>query len=155
MCVFTKVGKQEQYELGKYLRRRYQNLIGSQYSSDNVYIRSSDTDRSLQSAAANAAGMFPPTGDEVWNKDLFWQPIPVHSSIPFSDDYLLNTDAFCPRYDQLFREFTKSTEFKYEMKKNAELIEYLRMNTGETLSNFIEVMWLVTLLQEEEEKGFA
>lgn len=107
------------------------------------------------SAQCNAAGMFPPSEDEVWNKDLYWQPIPVHTKIPFSEDYLLNTYAICPRYDQLFSEFTESTEFKYEMKRNAELIEYLESNTGRPLPNFIEVIWLVALLQEEEEKGFV
>lgn len=30
------------------------------------------------SAQANLAGLFPPTGDQVWNPDIRWQPIPVH-----------------------------------------------------------------------------
>lgn len=36
-------GKQMQYDLGKFLRRRYNRLIGPGYSPNKVYIRSSDT----------------------------------------------------------------------------------------------------------------
>ncbi|XP_055307347.1 prostatic acid phosphatase-like [Sitodiplosis mosellana] len=78
----SNLSKRQQYELGKYLRARYQKLIGAHYSPKKVYIRSTDEDRNLQSAQCNAAGMFNPTGDEVWNK-LGWQPIPIHT-VPLS-----------------------------------------------------------------------
>lgn len=36
-----------------------------------------DFDRTLASAQANLAGLFPPThDDEKWHNDLLWQPIP-------------------------------------------------------------------------------
>lgn len=137
------------------MRKRYQELIGAHYSPKKVYIRSSDTDRTLMSAQCNAAGMFPPAGDEVWSKELpNWQPIPIHT-IPFSDDYLLNSFMPCSRYDQLYKEFTESKEFKYQMNGNSDLIEYLRTNTGKTLSNSIEVMYLFALLVDEKEKGLV
>lgn len=41
-------GKQYQYLLGQYFRRRYQKLIGVYYSSDTVSIQSSRYDRSMQ-----------------------------------------------------------------------------------------------------------
>ncbi|KAJ6641619.1 Testicular acid phosphatase like, partial [Pseudolycoriella hygida] len=72
----TNAGKKEVYELGKYLRRRYANLIGQHYSSDEFYIQSTDYDRTLMSAQVLAAGIFPPTGEQIWNENLIWQPIP-------------------------------------------------------------------------------
>ena len=136
------------------MRRRYLKLIGTRYSADKVYIRSSDTDRTLMSAQCNAAGMFPPSGDEVWNDSQPWQPVPIHT-VPYSEDYLLNSFMRCPRYDQLYKEYTESTSFKYQMKRYSDLLEYLRFHSGRMLPNPIEVMFLIVVLVEEKEKGFV
>lgn len=31
------------------------------------------------SVASLLAGLFPPSGDEIWDEELIWQPIPIHS----------------------------------------------------------------------------
>ena len=49
------------------------------YSSDEVFVRSTDIDRTLMSAESHLAGLFPPTDDQLWNPSLQWQPIPVHT----------------------------------------------------------------------------
>lgn len=84
------------------MRQRYQNLIGSGYSPNQVYIRSTDEDRNLMSALCTMAGLFPPTDDEVWNEELDWQPIPIHS-VPSEEDYLLNSFVQCPRFGEYFQ----------------------------------------------------
>ena len=50
-------------------------------------MRSTDFDRTLMSAYSNLAGLFPPNGSEVWNDNLQWQPIPVHT-VPQDRDHV-------------------------------------------------------------------
>lgn len=77
--------------MGKYLRRRYKELIPDNVFPNNlVYVQSSDFDRTKTSAQAALAGLFPPVKDQIWNNDLLWQPIPIHS-IPMKDDNLIYT----------------------------------------------------------------
>jgi len=57
-----------------------------------VYVRSTDFDRTLMSAECNLAGLFPPQGSQVWNSELRWQPIPVHT-VPKKKDYVSNLEA--------------------------------------------------------------
>ncbi|KJH47685.1 hypothetical protein DICVIV_06209 [Dictyocaulus viviparus] len=58
----TEMGMRQQYALGKVLRKRYIDIeepfINKQYNSKQVYIRSTDVNRTLVSAYANLAGMF-------------------------------------------------------------------------------------------------
>lgn len=70
-------GKRQQYKLGQYFRRRYGELLGNKYSPKKIYVQSTDYDRTIMSAQVNLAGLFPPIGDEIWNEDILWQPIPV------------------------------------------------------------------------------
>lgn len=42
-------------------------------------VRSTDYDRTLMSAEAHLAGLYPPNGAQIFNPNLVWQPIPVHT----------------------------------------------------------------------------
>ncbi|KAF3827136.1 hypothetical protein GH733_002622 [Mirounga leonina] len=77
-----------------------------------VYIQSTDIDRTLMSAMTNLAGLFPPEGISVWNPSLPWQPIPVHT-LSLSEDRLLYLPfQDCPHFTELKEETLKSTEFQ-------------------------------------------
>lgn len=71
----TKIGKQQMFELGAYLRQRYYKLLpdSGQYHVDHIYVQSTDTDRTLNSAAYALAAMFPPMNEQIWDKSLMWQ----------------------------------------------------------------------------------
>ena len=76
-------------------------------SETDIYVRSTDVDRTLMSALSNLAGLYPPKGSQVWNPDLLWQPIPVHTR-PLADDALLSSHAECPRFKQIYEELMAS-----------------------------------------------
>ncbi|KAM6159681.1 prostatic acid phosphatase isoform 2-T2 [Erethizon dorsatum] len=81
----TQLGMKQHYELGEYLRKRYGQFLNGTYKHEQVYIRSTDVDRTLMSAMANLAALFPPVGTSIWNPSLLWLPIPVHT-VAVSDD---------------------------------------------------------------------
>ncbi|CAJ0939515.1 unnamed protein product [Ranitomeya imitator] len=66
-----------------------------------IYVRSTDKDRTLMSAQANLAGLYTPVGRQIWNKNLTWRPIPVHT-VPLSEDNLLFMPLKnCPQYKKI------------------------------------------------------
>lgn len=120
------------------MRTRYQHLIGSDYSANQIYIRSTDEDRNLMSAECTVAGMFPPSVDEIWNDDLNWQPIPIHT-MPLEDDYLLNSFVDCSRFEQLFQQRLNSDELKSLMEQHRTLIDFMEKNSGLKLQKVDDV----------------
>ncbi|KAF4020600.1 hypothetical protein G4228_012492 [Cervus hanglu yarkandensis] len=81
----TLLGMAQHYELGEYIRKRYENFLNESYKHEQVHVRSTDIDRTLMSAMTNLAALFPPEGISIWNPSLPWQPIPVHT-VPVSED---------------------------------------------------------------------
>uniref|UniRef100_A0A8D0BMF9 acid phosphatase n=1 Tax=Salvator merianae TaxID=96440 RepID=A0A8D0BMF9_SALMN len=108
------IGMQQQYALGQYIKKRYANFLSPRYKREEILVLSSETDRTIMSAQANLAGLFPPTGDQIWNPDLHWQPIPVHV-VPKEKDPRLRFPNFdCARYRELLRETMLSKEFQFD-----------------------------------------
>lgn len=116
--------------MGKYLRKRYLQILGDgKYSTDKVYVRSSDYDRTLISAAVNLAGLFPPGKDEIFNDELRWIPIPIHT-IPLKLDHYVGMESPCPRYDEAFKDLLKSPEYVTAQNKVDRYIKAIRENSG-------------------------
>ncbi|XP_007935637.1 prostatic acid phosphatase [Orycteropus afer afer] len=126
----TQVGMEQHYELGEYLRKRYEKFLNKSYKREQVYVRSTDIDRTLMSAMTNLAALFPPEGISVWNPNLLWQPIPVHT-VPISEDGLLYLPfKTCPRFKKLEDETLKSEEFQKRLHPYEDFIESLSKLSG-------------------------
>ncbi|KAM5292812.1 prostatic acid phosphatase [Ctenodactylus gundi] len=126
----TQVGMEQHYELGEYLRKRYGKFLNESYKHEEVYVRSTDVDRTLMSAMTNLAALFPPEGTSVWNPSLLWQPIPVHT-VSVSEDRLLYLPfKNCPRFQELERETLKSEEFQKRIRPYKSFIETLPTLSG-------------------------
>ncbi|GAB1294602.1 Prostatic acid phosphatase [Apodemus speciosus] len=126
----TQWGMEQHYELGSYIRRRYGRFLNDSYKHDQVYIRSTDVDRTLMSAMTNLAALFPPEGISVWNPRLLWQPIPVHT-VSLSEDRLLYLPfRDCPRFQELKSETLKSEEFQKRLHPYKSFIDTLPSLSG-------------------------
>ncbi|EDV44076.2 uncharacterized protein Dana_GF16215, isoform A [Drosophila ananassae] len=137
----TNLGKQEHYELGKWLRNRYSSILNTRYSNENIFVQSTDVDRTLMSAQSNLAGLFEPVGDDVWNPEINWQPIPVHT-IPEKDDAILAAKAPCPAYDYELDKLESSPEFKELTKHYQDLFAYLGEKSGRPVKTFTDAQYL-------------
>ncbi|KAI0215767.1 Prostatic acid phosphatase [Lamellibrachia satsuma] len=129
------IGMRQQYHLGQYLRQRYMldhNLLNMTYIRDQIYVRSTDMERTLMSAYCNLAGLYPPTGSQVWYPQIPWQPIPVHT-VPRMEDKLLSMGVECPAATQLHKEVQNSPTFIKEAQKHKEFYKYLSKYTGEDI----------------------
>ncbi|XP_031588215.1 lysosomal acid phosphatase [Oreochromis aureus] len=138
----SQIGMQQHFELGQFLRTRYKNFLNASYNRHEILVRSTDYDRTLMSAEANLAGLYPPSGQQVFNPDLKWQPIPVHT-VPQSEERLLSFPLKdCPRYQQLMNETEHTEEFLNVTATYQNIIELVRNKTG--LNNTtVETVWSV------------
>uniref|UniRef100_A0A9J7XE11 Lysosomal acid phosphatase n=1 Tax=Cyprinus carpio carpio TaxID=630221 RepID=A0A9J7XE11_CYPCA len=131
-------GMKQHFELGQFLKKRYTGFLSEDYDRHEIFIRSTDVDRTLMSAEANLAGMFPPNGSEEFNPDLKWQPIPVHT-VPVDKEKLLSFPLEdCPRYTQLMNE-TEKTDIFLNMTETYK-VKMVRNKTGLEKAN-IETIW--------------
>eukprot|EP00092_Neocalanus_flemingeri_P027738 GFUD01030110.1.p1 GENE.GFUD01030110.1~~GFUD01030110.1.p1 ORF type:complete len:422 (+),score=142.80 GFUD01030110.1:64-1329(+) len=144
----TSRGMMQQFELGQWIRDRYDGFLSNNYSQEEIVVRSTDVDRTIMSAQANLAGLYPPSGYWKWNTDLPWQPIPVHT-VPQVEDSLLSSHADCPRYEQLQKEI-KSSKFMTDIyNENRELFEYISANAGINITDIVKLDYIFdTLLIE-------
>ncbi|CAI5441969.1 unnamed protein product [Caenorhabditis angaria] len=106
----TATGMGHMFQLGQTLREKYSNFISPRYDSKEVYIRSTDINRTIISAMSVAYGLYQNQNDSIkragidypdipgWNPGFNFVPIHVDSSI---DNYLTNARPNCPRFNQL------------------------------------------------------
>lgn len=126
----TNLGKMQQYELGKFLKKRYLNgFMNSSYNDDEITVRSTDKSRTLMSAYTNLAGLYPPKDHEKWNPNLDWQPIPVHT-LPKDEDQLLYMTSNCPRYMQIYNEFINSEYYQGFLEDKRVWIDFVSQKAG-------------------------
>ncbi|KAM4688400.1 prostatic acid phosphatase [Discoglossus pictus] len=126
----SKIGKQQQYELGQYLKKRYNGFLSPSYNRHEVHVLSTDMDRTLMSAQANLAGLFPPTGDQIWNPNITWQPIPVHTVPQLQDKLLLMPFRGCRYYDDLLKETYTSEHYHRLVDPYSEFLQMIAEKTG-------------------------
>nr|CAD7574174.1 unnamed protein product [Timema californicum] len=80
----TELGMYQEFILGRQLRERYSRLLPRRYSSQDVYVLSSDVDRTLTAAQITSAGLY--HGVKHSSPLVKFQAVPVHSNQQDVDD---------------------------------------------------------------------
>jgi len=153
----TQLGMRQARDLGKYLRTRYDGFLNSTYVADQVYVRSSDTDRTLMSAEAVLAGLYPPQGFQQWDPNISWQPIPVHTKAPEDDIEMTLEDVDCQYYDRLYNEALLSEDAQKVYRDNEEMIKYVTEKAGydaPLLTNVWDTFGPLYCMKQHPELGF-
>ncbi len=81
----------------------------------------------------------------MWNKQLAWQPIPVHT-MPVEEDSLLTNHAKCPRFEAMLEQLLESEEVRKINQDNAWLFEYLTEHSGMNITDMMKVNFLYDTL---------
>ncbi|XP_054267924.1 prostatic acid phosphatase-like [Macrosteles quadrilineatus] len=150
----TNTGKEQHFELGQWLRNRYDALLTEQYSRDMIYVRSTDVDRTLMSAECNLAGLYPPKEAQVWNENINWQPIPVHT-VPDKFDNLLAAKKPCPAYEEEFNRLMQTEEMQALNNTFIEVYKVLNQNAGEQVTTIERIDWVYNTLWVETLYNFS
>ncbi|XP_076143756.1 lysosomal acid phosphatase isoform X2 [Alosa pseudoharengus] len=138
----TQEGMKQHFELGQMLRRRYQGFLSEHYNRLEIFVRSTDYDRTLMSAESNLAGLYPPNGSQIFEPTVQWQPIPVHT-VPQSQEKLLSFPIDdCPRYKVLMNETEHSDFFRNITETYKDFLAMVRNKTGLTTAT-VESVWSV------------
>ncbi|KAI6181298.1 Histidine phosphatase superfamily, clade-2-containing protein [Aphelenchoides besseyi] len=119
----TQLGIEQQFQLGRILRHRYDHWLPQDYHSTLLYVQSSDRNRTLMSAQANMAGLFPV------RSNLPVYPIPIHTKA-FENDRIFNDRVVCPVAEEEERLVYKSTAYTEQAKKFAQLLQLLGESSG-------------------------
>lgn len=106
------------------------------------------------SAEVTLAGLFPPNGNQIWNKNIHWQPIPVHT-VPRDLDYLLAVRKPCDRLKYISIECQNTTAYSKIFDEYQSIIEQLRAFTGSKLDTLHDIFFLHSVLSIELSKKFT
>lgn len=68
------------YNLGAKFRSFYNGFLPSTFKSSDIYGTSDLVERVVMSGELVLAGLYPPTGWQIWNTDVNWQPIALYTN---------------------------------------------------------------------------
>ncbi|EFN86267.1 Testicular acid phosphatase-like protein [Harpegnathos saltator] len=131
----TNAGKKRSYELGKILRRRYNDFLGDYYYQPNIYARSTGFARAKMTLQLIMAGLYPPKLVQRWMPNLSWQPVDFEF-LPANGDGLLGS-LVCPTYQEKLTEIRKTPEVIEQAAQFDDVKERLIKYTGFNITNVL------------------
>ncbi|XP_063978490.1 venom acid phosphatase Acph-1-like isoform X2 [Diachasmimorpha longicaudata] len=130
--------KMDLFNLGVFLRKKYDSFLGKIYHPDFMKMRTSEYVLSMISGMLVDAGLWPPAEPQKWKQDLDWQPIPTEYE-PVEKDTLL-TGYFCPAFKN--EEQQLNANVSSVIAEHSALFNYVTRHYGKK----IETPWHIALL---------
>ncbi|CAD5209626.1 unnamed protein product [Bursaphelenchus okinawaensis] len=143
-------GMKDQFLLGEKLRKRYieaEKSLNPRFDTSEIFIRSSDKNRTLVSASSTMLGMY--SKNAVKGEDYPDVPgwpsnyvaVPIHTQ-EYSTDYVANVNRKCPRLRELLNYiYNTCPEGVKTQEENKDLFKRLTELAGTKIS--IQNLWMV------------
>ncbi|GFV98442.1 testicular acid phosphatase homolog [Trichonephila clavipes] len=128
----SRLGKKQNYQVGKYLRFLYGDFITS--DPNEVKVNSSEAPRCMMSALASIATFYSPQGWWKFDEDIDWQPIPVNY-LPKEIDKYLSFQSVCPRAILETLKVMESREVQEYLQKHKNMLDDISRITGAQTCN--------------------
>lgn len=141
-----KISKLNMYNLGTYLRERYDKFLGNVYSNKIMKTRTTEFPLSQISAELVNAALWPPSELQKWDNDLNWQPIPFEYTKMENDTLLLGT--YCPRFK--IEELKAEKYMEKIISHHTPLFYYLSNHTGMKITKPSDVEFLYNVLKTKD-----
>ncbi|CAD5231558.1 unnamed protein product [Bursaphelenchus xylophilus] len=135
----TDEGREQQRQLARFLRERYQEFLHKKYDDKEVKVRSSNKSRTIESAKINLRTTFNGSQDDLW---------PEISTVDYKQDYLLNARSNCKRRLELWDLFHQAPEYKEAENTYKSLLLNLSEHSKMTLT--LDNYWVIEELTEIE-----
>ncbi|XP_026751650.1 prostatic acid phosphatase-like [Galleria mellonella] len=126
----TDVGKRRAFELGKYISRRYSELLAPRYNASEVYIRSTNSARAKMTILTALASIYYPVKGNKWSDSINWEPVP-YTTVPAKYDFnqgVLN----CPTFST-FRSTALHAPNPELQELYADILDFLTQKTGRNI----------------------
>ncbi|XP_065912207.1 prostatic acid phosphatase-like [Dysidea avara] len=139
-------GSRMHFQLGRLVKHRYtveNNLLSLNYTRNELYVRSTDVDRTLMSVLSQLSAIYPPEEDQRLNGTIDWQPIPVHTVAIEREDLISPHAMTCQRYDALLDANKKSAHYKNLTEEYKDFFTFLESVTGMADVN-LKTVWRIS-----------
>ena len=152
----TSLGMRQHYLLGKSVRNKYKNFIGNEFNPNEIYIISTNVNRTLMSAYSNLLGMYYNhstnivnekssiqnknysniINDKLFKKESFYYNYPIHIFDEKDLRYQLYREETCPGFQEYFIKKIRESEGLKKMYKDT--FDFTNSKFGKYLDKFID-----------------
>ncbi len=124
----TAHGMNQEFKLGSELRKRYieqSGLLSPQYINNSIYVRSTDFNRTINSAQSLLAGLYPLGFGPIYNNitpalPAAQQPIPIRTLPKDQDNLLLAKDNYIKQFRAMGEQYVFTSNSWNEANKKYE-----------------------------------